>query len=555
MDAEQGNTQTNLINSGMRIKYYRYLTYGVGLACILPFLANLLGWRFGLPYQYLNLVTLSKLSPIEQIAIVQKSLLGANFYALLEWMAGLFAVVTMLFAVSYYNSTKQFLAIWMVLGLLTSALWDGMSSLQSIQYMASINSLQISLVLTWFLGSACVALVIVVPAIWHLIRPRKEMMLSSQVMILLVVKVAAIAAILMIAANYYDIISLLPKKFILINDVITKVPVVLFILGMFIYGFIHQKEATVLSYTMLVWCFISVLHEVVLLFAPTDLFGNSMYIASYLKITAYVFVLVVLIKEYHRTHQNSIYDIGSAISRYQSEILRYTQELQRSNQELDDFCYIVSHDLKEPLRGIHNYAGFLQQDYADKLDDNAKRMVDSISRLSKRMESLLEALLYYSQVGRVELAIQTTDINETLDKVLETLEPMLREKKVELKIPRTFPTITCDHIRAAEIFRNLITNAIKYNDKGQKWIEVGWLDKLKDGKVVFYVKDNGIGIKPENFENIFKIFKRLHSQEQYGGGTGSGLTIIKKILDRLNNTIWLESEYGKGTTFFFTLGE
>ncbi len=380
-------------------------------------------------------------------------------------------------------------------------------------------------------------------------------MLSRKAFSLLLIKVGAFIVVAILIALMSDSFSALTHSLHGFAHFVDKFSLLLFLVNTLVFGYIHYKAKDLVSFALILWSFISLVHEIVIVFSPEELYGNGMYVASYLKIISYVMVLIILIKEYHRIHQNTFSEIGSAIERYQQEITHYTHELQRSNQELDDFCYVVSHDLKEPLRGIHNYSTFLQQDYGDKLNENAKRMLDAITRLSKRMEGLLEALLYYSQVGRVELAIKQTDINEVVDKVLETLEPMIEERKVDLKIPRHFPVILCDHIRVAEVFRNLIVNAIKYNDKEVKTLEIGWLDKKRENRIVFYVKDNGIGIKDEQFEAIFKIFKRLHGQEQFGGGTGSGLTIIKKILERLGNTIWLESEVGKGTTFFFTLGE
>ncbi|MBL0319866.1 MAG: hypothetical protein IPP74_11345 [Alphaproteobacteria bacterium] len=535
--------------------FIRWVIYGTAIACVLPFILNLAGISLGLPYQYINLTLLLKMTPLEQMTFVQKSLLGANFYALVEWIACMLAAVAMVFSVSYYNYSKHFLLFWLSFLLMISGIWNGLSALLSIQYYDTIYTQKISLILVWLLGQCCVALIALLAGIWYVKKPHQMIVVNRKLFSLLLIKVSIICFICMAALLATDAFHIISRSFQGVEHAIDTLSLLLFIGNTVLYVYIHHKTKDLVSFSLILWSFIGVLHEIVVAFSPDELYGNGMYVATYLKIISYIALLIMLIKEYHRIHQSSICDIGSAIERYQQEIIHYTHELQRSNQELDDFCYVVSHDLKEPLRGIHNYSTFLQQDYGDKMDENGNRMLNSITRLSSRMEGLLEALLYYSQVGRVELAVKETDINEIVDKVLETLEPLIEEKKIELKIPRHFPIIRCDHIRVAEVFRNLVVNAIKYNDKEHKSLEIGWLDKKRDNKTVFYVKDNGIGINKDQFEAIFKIFKRLHGQEQFGGGTGSGLTIIKKILERMNNIIWLESEVGKGTTFFFTLGE
>jgi chemotaxis family two-component system sensor kinase Cph1 len=138
---------------------------------------------------------------------------------------------------------------------------------------------------------------------------------------------------------------------------------------------------------------------------------------------------------------------------------------------------------------------------------------------------------------------------------VDSLDINLKEAGIELRIPRRLPTVRADRARVGEIFYNLIVNAMKYNDKERKWIEVGFLDTEEGHPPVFYVRDNGIGIQAKHFDSVFRIFKRLHGRDKYGGGTGAGLTIVKKIIERHSGKIWVESTYGEGTTFYFTLGE
>jgi len=236
------------------------------------------------------------------------------------------------------------------------------------------------------------------------------------------------------------------------------------------------------------------------------------------------------------------------------ELEQRNEELNQSNKELDDFAYIASHDLKEPLRGIHNFSSFLIEDYAAKLDDEGRSKLDTLMRLTRRMETLIDSLLQFSRLGRVDLAVDRVNLNEIVAEMLDSLAISLKEDRVEVRVPRPLPTVRADRVRVGEIFYNLIVNAMKYNDKADKWIEIGWREN-PTGPPVFYVRDNGIGIPEKHHDAVFRIFKRLHGRDKYGGGTGAGLTIVKKIIERHHGRIWLESSAGDGTAFYFTLQE
>lgn len=229
--------------------------------------------------------------------------------------------------------------------------------------------------------------------------------------------------------------------------------------------------------------------------------------------------------------------------------------LQKSNQELDDFAYIASHDLREPLRAISNYSLFLLEDYGGKLAEEGRARIETIIRLCKREEDLINSLLHFSRVGRTDLVCKPVDLNVILQDIQETLRPSFPQENVQIHIPEPLPTVACDEIRVREIFSNLIINSIKYNHRPEKIIEVGARKEQSESKAawIFYVKDNGIGIPQKHLTKIFTLFKRLHSRDKYGGGTGAGLTIVKKIVERHGGRIWVESVLDQGTTFHFTL--
>lgn len=234
------------------------------------------------------------------------------------------------------------------------------------------------------------------------------------------------------------------------------------------------------------------------------------------------------------------------------ELALMNTELQRSNEELDSFAYVASHDLKEPLRGIHNYANFLMEDYADTLDENGVVKLETLVRLTQRMEDLINSLLHFSRLGRAELVRRKIDLNELVRQVIATLAIARPQDKVEFRIPQPLPEIECDRAQVIELLTNLIGNGIKYNNKAKKWVEIG---TLADSPLppTFYIRDNGIGISQDHLDKIFQIFRRLHGRDEFGGGTGAGLTIARKIVERHGGKIWVESTPGRGSTFYFRL--
>jgi two-component system, chemotaxis family, sensor kinase Cph1 len=256
--------------------------------------------------------------------------------------------------------------------------------------------------------------------------------------------------------------------------------------------------------------------------------------------------------------------IVGLILRQADELAKINLELERSNNELDAFAYIASHDLKEPLRGIHNYSNFLIEDYADVLNEDGITKLQTLVRLTQRMEDLINSLLHFSRLGRIELDLQPTDLGELMQTVLDVLRISLDLTDVEIGIPRPLPVVMCDRVQMSEVFTNLISNAIKYNEQRQKSIEIRFLDPVRSTRkrhvdeeaemvTTFYIKDNGIGIAEHHLDNIFRIFKRLHGPTKYGGGTGAGLTITKKIVERHGGSVWVESVPGEGSTFYFTI--
>ena len=236
-------------------------------------------------------------------------------------------------------------------------------------------------------------------------------------------------------------------------------------------------------------------------------------------------------------------------------------DLERSNEELDAFAYVASHDLKEPLRGIYKHAHQLLEESALTPGSDGRKKLERMMRLTVRMDALLDSLLHFSRVGRMALDMENTDLNSVVAEALEMVDARRLERACDVKVAGVLPWVTCDRVRVREIFVNLLSNALKYNDKPVCRIEIGCDSAAPPpagraesaGGPVFYVKDNGIGIAPHHIEQIFKMFRRLHGRDDYGGGTGTGLTIVKKLVERHGGQVWVQSAPGQGTTFYFTL--
>lgn len=232
----------------------------------------------------------------------------------------------------------------------------------------------------------------------------------------------------------------------------------------------------------------------------------------------------------------------------EQELKLTAEELRRSNNELEQFAYIASHDLQEPLRMVTSYVQLLESRYKDKLDDEAKEFIGYAVDGTARMRGLILSLLEYSRVNRVR-PFETILLNDLLNNVLLDLEHLINETGAKISVSK-LPVIHGDPVLMAQLFQNLIANAIKF--KGATSPEVQIRAEQKESEFLFSVQDNGIGISREYFEKIFILFQRLHTKDKYPGA-GIGLAMCKRIVEQHGGKIWVESELNKGTKFCFTI--
>ncbi|MBN2461129.1 MAG: PAS domain S-box protein, partial [Candidatus Cloacimonetes bacterium] len=231
----------------------------------------------------------------------------------------------------------------------------------------------------------------------------------------------------------------------------------------------------------------------------------------------------------------------------EEEQLRTLKELTAANKELRDFAYVTSHDLKSPLRAINTLANWISLDYSDKFDDNGREQMNLLLGRVDRMHQLIEGIFQYSSLGSYQGKIEDVDLDELVSKVIEKLNI---PHEMSVKIDHQLPVIYYERERIEQVFQHLIKNAVQFMNKPNGNINIGYQEK--DMFFEFYVSDNGPGIEKRHFERIFDMFKTLQSRDDMES-SGIGLTIVKKIVEMNNGKVWVESRYGKGSTFYFTV--
>lgn len=244
-----------------------------------------------------------------------------------------------------------------------------------------------------------------------------------------------------------------------------------------------------------------------------------------------------------KTHEEQLLKLNEDLNKQKIELIS-------SNKELEQFAYIASHDLQEPLRMVTSFLTQIENKYGNVLDEKGKKYIFFAVDGAKRMRQIILDLLEFSRVGKTETKLEEVDLNAIVEEIKLLYQKQIEEKKAQIHF-EPLPKIRTYAAPIKQVFQNLISNALKYSKPNEK-LSITISCKKKSASWEFEIKDNGIGISQDYFDKIFIIFQRLHSKEEYSG-TGMGLAITKKIIENLRGQIWLVSEEGKGTTFFFTI--
>lgn len=265
-------------------------------------------------------------------------------------------------------------------------------------------------------------------------------------------------------------------------------------------------------------------------------------------IDSLILVLIVFPVIYFLSYKPLLLQIRER-ERVEEKLKQTMAEFARSNSELELFAYVASHDLQEPLRMVTSFTQLLEKRYKNKLDKDADEFIEFILDGATRMQSMINDLLQYSRVGTRGKPFKLTDFESVFGQSLVNLKIAIDENNAIITHD-PLPTLMADSTQMIEVFQNLISNAIKFRSKESPQVHVSALKKRNEW--VFSVRDNGIGIAPEFFDKLFIIFQRLHSRSEYPG-TGIGLAVCRKIVERHGGKIWVESEPDKGSTFYFSI--
>jgi len=288
---------------------------------------------------------------------------------------------------------------------------------------------------------------------------------------------------------------------------------------------------------------------------PKYLLNIYLALAGFIGTTIEKLTMIQELKIQHFNLEELIEELGHEITerkKVEEDLRRLMKELKRSNEELEQFAYVASHDLQEPLRMIASFTQLLEQRYKDKIDEDANDFMTFIVEGVLRLQNMINDLLTFSRVGTSGKPFKETDTNIVFSNVKSYLKTMIEESNTMISID-PLPVVIGDEALLTQLFQNLISNAIKFHREGiSPQVYISGIEKKN--KWIFCVRDNGIGIEKDDIDRIFVIFQRLHKRNEYGG-TGIGLAICKKIIQRHGGNIWVESEIGKGSTFHFSISK
>jgi signal transduction histidine kinase len=292
---------------------------------------------------------------------------------------------------------------------------------------------------------------------------------------------------------------------------------------------------------------------------PTNFFFLILVLTASAAISFMLYLLMQRIEMYQAANNNLIQEAGKrkkieeTLKLNEEKLKSLVDELEGKNKELEAFAFMVSHDLKNSILTITGFADALREDFGDLLSVKSGQYLEHIDNAAEKMTLLINDLLKLSRIGRLTGRQEKFNFESVVNEALQEIMPQIEGRDIEIKIQKSLPDVFGDKKRLVQMLENLLSNAVKYIGKENPapCIEIG--AEQQNGENIFFVRDNGVGIKKEFFAVIFQVFKRLPSTKKLAGGSGVGLAIVKRIVELHGGRIWVSSETGKGTTFFFTL--
>tara|TARA_R100001143_G_C3361257_1_gene136208 strand:+ start:23759 stop:25108 length:1350 start_codon:yes stop_codon:yes gene_type:complete len=411
-----------------------------------------------------------------------------------------------------------------------------------------------------------VTVIYLIPLSVIAIVPGVYMSITTNLPILLAADFLVVSTFLVIAFNGH--ISVNTKKLMLTASLYVVTVVLLYYLGSFGPGLLYLLSITIFATlifdiryaisSVVINLIICIVFALIIYFdwgtGPMNVqYGLNSWIAVSSNVIFMCVVTVLLIPKLFNGLQKAFDNknrIEKELKLNQAELNKSLDQLEEKNRELVDFAYTISHDLKEPLRMIRSFMGRLKMKYEEQLDEQALKYIHFAMDGAQRMNSLIDDLLEYSRVGRLHFKKEMINLNDLIDEIKQDFNVETGNKKPVITA-ENLPEIKAVPISIKLLFQNLISNGIKYQN-GSRTPEVSISCEATERHWIFKVKDNGIGIPSEYYDQIFNIFKRLHSISEFSG-TGMGLAICKKVVTQHGGEIWVESEEGLGSSFYFSL--
>ncbi len=530
--------------------------WGIVAICVLPFLLTLAGVDFASHDEKFDMAEMAQASGAAQVDAMFYRLSGAFTHALLEWAAFCAAIFTVLLAFSQFRMTGDVTTPIIGMALFCAGCMDAFHTLAAARLITAEAPNQDLIPFTWAICRLFNAMILIIGV--GLFLRRDFNFRHAGVPFLIGTSVFFMLLSYGIISFFANSANLPQTQFP--DSFITRpydiVPLLLFAYaGLYLYPRFYRRVPSLFAHALIISAIPEIVVQMHMAFGSSALFDSHFNVAHFLKIVAYVVPLLGLLLDYIRTYREQqqareeLELAQEALELQASKLKIINEELMESNAELEQFAYIASHDLQEPLRTVTSFLQLLERDCKDHVSEDGKKYIDFAVDGSVRMKQLIEGLLGVSRVGATDKEMVATDTGEVLQAVLKSMNDSIDKSGAIIEYDE-FPSVFADATQLHQLFQNLIGNAIKYCQAGEPRISIE--SEFVDGNWQFSVADNGIGIDPKHHHRIFQIFQRLHGREEYSG-VGIGLAICKKIVDRHGGRIWLESTVGVGSTFFFTL--
>lgn len=537
------------------------LIWAIVFLCILPTILNLLGISFGPNIKSFsipnNIIGQDIQYAVENFRL---TLAGNLLLSILEWSAFWIAMFTVILAFTNFRITGDVTTPIIGTVLFCSGAMDGIRALIVYRFIKGVGDNTNLTPLTWTVTQLLYGLLLLFTISLFSIKDKREEEWEKEKGFGFAVLVSTFFFIILYGTIHILITSKDLPVTIFPDSVICRpweiAPLILFlIIGIFILPNFYKRHESIFSHALLISIVPQVFSEIHMALGSTSLFDNHFNIAHFLKVISYLVPFCGLVMDYHRTYRESedlnLQLVNEIFERKHAEkrLAKQALELKRSNEELEQFTYIASHDLKEPLRMVTSYTQLLKKRYKDKLDTDANEFIDFAVDGAMRMQALINDLLNFSRVTTQGKVFEYIELQESVDKAIQNLKIAIDESNTQITFD-PLPKIKADKLQMSQLFQNLLGNAIKYRGEKTPKIHIYITENMDEWHIS--ISDNGIGIDPVYKEKIFVIFQRLHTKTEYSG-TGIGLAICKKIVQRHGGRIWVESEIDKGSTFHFTI--